>query len=67
MANVVCEVSNSRFALSGAVCTLVRTDALYSLAYNGSYMLPNMILALLIAGVLYVPLKKYYAGSDLQK
>ena len=41
--------------------------ALYSLAYNGSYMLPNMILALLIAGVLYVPLKKYYAGSDLQK
>ena len=41
--------------------------ALYSLAYNGSYMLPNMILALIIAGVLYAPLKKYYTGSDLQK
>ncbi len=41
--------------------------ALYSLAYNGMYMLPNMLLALLIAGVLYVPLKKYFAGNDLKK
>ena len=39
---------------------------LYSLVYNGSYMIPNMALALLVAGLLYVPLKKYYAGNDLK-
>ena len=41
--------------------------ALYSLAYNGMYMLPNALLAILIAGLLYVPLKKFYAGEDLRK
>lgn len=41
--------------------------ALYSLVYNGVYMLPNMLVALAIAGVLYVPLKKYFAGQDLRK
>ena len=40
---------------------------LYSLVYNGSYMIPNMLLALLLAGVLYVPLKAYFAGDDLRK
>lgn len=40
---------------------------LYSLVYNGSYMLPCTLLALAIAGVLYVPLKNYYAGNDLRK
>lgn len=39
---------------------------LYSLVYNGSYMIPNMLLALLLAGVLYVPLKAYFAGNDLK-
>ena len=39
--------------------------AVYSLVYNGSYMLPNMVLAILLAGVLYVPLKKYFAGNDI--
>ncbi len=39
--------------------------SLYSLVYNGSYMLPNTLLALGIAGLLYVPLKKYFAGQDL--
>ena len=39
----------------------------YSLVYNGSYMLPNMLLALAIAGVLYVPLKKFLAGADIRK
>ena len=39
--------------------------ALYSLVYNGVYMLPNALLALAIAGVLYVPLKKYFAGQDI--
>ena len=38
---------------------------LYSLAYNGAYMLPNMLLALAVAGVLYVPMKRYFAGTDL--
>ena len=27
--------------------------------------LPMMIIALVIAALLYVPMKKYYAGSDL--
>ncbi len=40
---------------------------LYSLVYNGAYMLPNMLLALVIAGVLYVPLKKYFAGQDIKR
>ena len=40
---------------------------LYSLVYNGSYMIPNMLLALILAGVLYVPLKVYFAGTDLKK
>ena len=40
---------------------------LYSLVYNGSYMLPNMLLAMILAGVLYVPMKKYFAGVDLMK
>ncbi len=40
---------------------------LYSLVYNGSYMIPNILLALLLAGILYIPLKKYFAGNDLNK
>ncbi len=40
--------------------------SLYSLVYNGVYMLPNMLLALLMAGLLYKPLKRYYAGQDLR-
>ena len=39
---------------------------LYSLVYNGSYMLPNMLLALLIAAVLYVPMKRFLNGSDIR-
>ena len=38
---------------------------LYSLVYNGSYMLPCTLIALVIAGVLYVPLKKQFAGKDI--
>ena len=45
--------------------TVFDNPELYSLAYNGSYMLPNTVLALVIAALLYVPMKKYYAGSDL--
>ncbi len=40
---------------------------LYSLVYNGSYMLPNMVLAMLLAGVLIVPMKRYFSGQDLRK
>ena len=41
------------------------SPSFYSLVYNGSYMLPNTILALVIAGLLYVPLKKYILAQDL--
>ncbi len=37
----------------------------YSLVYNGVYMLPNTLLAMAIAAVLYKPLKKYFAGQDI--
>ena len=37
----------------------------YSLAYNGTYMLANTALALVIAALLYVPLKKYILAQDL--
>ena len=39
---------------------------LYSLVYNGSYMLPNMLLALAIAAILYIPMKRFYTGSDIR-
>lgn len=39
----------------------------YSLVYNGSYMLPNTILALVIAALLYTPMKKYILAQDLAK
>lgn len=39
---------------------------LYSIVYNGSYMLPNMLLALAIAAVLYVPMKRFFIGSDIR-
>lgn len=40
---------------------------LYSLVYNGSYMLPNTLLALAIGAVLYIPLKRYFAGQDIRR
>ena len=40
---------------------------LYSLVYNAAYMVPNILLTLVLAAVLYVPLKRYFAGSDLKK
>lgn len=41
------------------------SPSLYSLVYNGSYMLPNIILTLVIAALLYKPLQKYYLGKDI--
>ena len=40
---------------------------IYSLVYNGVYMVPNTVIALLIAALLYFPLKKYFAGNDIVK
>lgn len=37
---------------------------IYSLVYNGVYMIPNTIIALVIAALLYVPMGKYFAGKD---
>ncbi|MBR7179150.1 MAG: energy-coupled thiamine transporter ThiT [Oscillospiraceae bacterium] len=37
----------------------------YSLVYNGCYMLPCALIALVIAAALYVPMKPYYEGRDL--
>ena len=42
------------------------SPALDSLVYNGSYMLPNTIITLLISVVLYVPLKRFILGLDLK-
>ena len=39
---------------------------LYSLVYNGAYMVPNTIIALVIAALLLKPMGKYFAGNDLQ-
>ena len=39
---------------------------LYSLVYNGVYMLPNMVIALVITALLYVPMKKFFVGSDIR-
>jgi hypothetical protein len=30
-------------------------------------MIPNTLLALAMAGLLYVPMKKFFAGADLRK
>ena len=39
----------------------------YSLVYNGIYMVPNTVIALIIAGIVFVPMKKYFSGTDLRK
>jgi len=41
------------------------TPWFYSLLYNGSYMLPNMVLALVLAGALYRPMKRYFTARDI--
>lgn len=40
--------------------------ALYSIVYNGSYMLPCMFLAIIAAAALYTPMKDYFAGKDIK-
>jgi len=41
------------------------TPWFYSLLYNGSYMLPNTLITLLAAALLYKPMKKHILGQDL--
>ena len=45
---------------------VITSPAFYSLVYNGSYMVLNTALALIIAALLYKPLKKYFSGDDLR-
>lgn len=37
-----------------------------SLAYNGSYMAIDMALCLVVFGLLYKPLKRYFLGADIR-
>ena len=39
----------------------------YSLVYNSIYMVPNTVIALVIAGILLVPMRKYFSGADILK
>ena len=39
--------------------------AIWSLAYNGSYMLPEIIITSVVALISFVPLKQYWVGADI--
>lgn len=39
---------------------------IYSLVYNGVYMIPNTLIALVLAGIVFIPMKKYLTGADLR-
>ncbi len=39
---------------------------LWSIAYNASYMIPEILITTIAAVLLYVPLKRYYHGEDLR-
>ena len=41
------------------------TPWLYSVLYNGAYMLPSMVLCLVVFGLMVKPLEKYLTGADL--
>lgn len=40
------------------------SPAFYSLLYNGSYMLPNTILAIVVCALLIKPLKRFYSSPE---
>lgn len=44
---------------------LAWSSPLWSLVYNGSYMLPETLITLLVAWISYIPLKRYWLGEDL--
>ncbi len=39
--------------------------AVYSLVYNGGYMIPETIIAVVIALLLFYPLKRFWLGEDI--
>jgi len=41
--------------------------AVFSLVYNGGYMLPEVLVAVVIGLLLFSPLRKYWLGEDIQK
>ncbi len=47
--------------------TLGWAAPVWSLAYNGSYMLPEILLTALVACLSFAPLKKYWLGEDVVK
>lgn len=44
---------------------LAWSSPLWSLVYNGSYMLPETLITLLVAWISYTPMKRYWLGEDL--
>lgn len=42
------------------------TPWLYSLLYNGAYMLPSTALCYVVFALLYRPMEKYFLGNDLK-
>ena len=46
--------------------TTFSSPELYSLVYNASYMLPNTVIAVAIAALLYKPMKQYFLAEDLR-
>ena len=43
------------------------SPVIYSILYNGSYMLPSTVIAVVICALLQFPLRKYLCGNDLVK
>ena len=38
----------------------------WSIAYNASYMIPEIIITGVVAGLLFKPLNRYFTGADLK-
>ena len=51
--------------ISGVTIYKILVPTAFTIVYNGSYMLPNTIIALVIAAFLYQPMKKYILGRDI--
>ena len=45
----------------------IASPHVYSILYNGVYMLPNTSIALVLAALLLKPMGKYFSGHDLRK
>ncbi len=43
------------------------SGAMYSLIYNGGYLLPDVLIALALGLLLFLPLKEFWLGEDLAK